>query len=77
MTEKEDKSEYDKIMDYRMIEILPYLVLISLLCEMLVISYKFVGPHALALQKCVLGTILALICVCKRHFYINAFNKHK
>ena len=75
MTEKDD-NEFMK--NYHSIEILPYLIAISLIVEMLVASYKFVGPHARTLQKCLLGTLAALISACKRHFYINAFNRpHK
>lgn len=58
------------------LELIPYLVLISLVSEMLILSYKFVGPHARTLQKSLLGILLALFCACKRHFYINAFNRH-
>ncbi len=75
MTERDDD---DFMKTYTSIEIIPYLVLIAILSEMLLTSYRFVGPHARTLQKSLLGMILALYCACKRHFYINAFNRpHK
>lgn len=73
MTEKDD-NEFMK--NYHSLEFLPYLIAISLIVEMLVASYKFVGPHALTLQKCVLALFQAMIRACYGHFYINAFNRH-
>lgn len=73
MTEKDNDDFNGPSMN---IEIIPYLILISLLSEMLITSYKFVGPHARTLQKCVLALFQAMIRACCGHFYINASNRH-
>lgn len=58
------------------LQILPYLIFISIIFSLLNSANNSLKPHALTLQKCLLVTILAMFCACKRHFYINAFNRH-
>ena len=60
---------------YGNIEMLPYLIFVSIFVGSLASAGKISKPHFLTLQRSLLGMILALIYACKRHFYINAFNK--
>ena len=72
----EDRNSIEDFHNYyRNLELLPYLIFISLVVGSLATAGKISRPHFLTLQRSLLGMILALIYACKRHFYINAFNK--